>query len=57
MAPIIRIIVRVGYRGSRRLIVINLGKNPVSGGIPLIDIIMRGMMMYNIFILEHIFCS
>lgn len=43
MAPVIRIIRSIGYCGISILIVINFGKNPVNGGIPLMDIIIRGM--------------
>jgi hypothetical protein len=49
--------VSVGYRGRSRLIVMSFGKNPVSGGIPLIDRIIRGAIVDIMLMLEHIFCS
>lgn len=39
------------------IITINLGKNPVRGGRPLIDRIIRGMIRYIIFMEAAAFCS
>lgn len=51
IAPIIRMIRRGGYSGISMLIVISFGKNPVRGGMPLIDIINRGIIR-DIFLCE-----
>lgn len=42
IAPIIKIVNRAGYSGISINMVINLGKNPVNGGMPLIDRISKG---------------
>jgi hypothetical protein len=44
MAPMINRSKRAGYMGIRRSTVISFGKNPLRGGIPLIDIIIMGIM-------------
>lgn len=43
MAPTIRMSRSIGYSGINILIVRSLGKNPVSGGMPLIDRIIIGI--------------
>lgn len=44
MAPIIKIINSIGCSADIILMVISLGKNPDSGGIPLIDKINKGII-------------
>lgn len=41
----IRIIKSRGYSGIRIFMVISLGKNPIRGGIPLIDMIIKGVVI------------
>jgi len=45
IAPMINMIIKVGCIGIRRSMVISFGKNPLRGGIPLIDIIIIGIMI------------
>lgn len=57
MAPMIKIIKVIGYGGRRYIITISFGKNPVSGGSPLIDKIIKGIIIRDRLYEDIAFCS